>query len=46
VRSSGVAVLDEEAIALLHRVQQFPKPPADIPGDKVPVSLPLRFNLK
>ena len=45
-RSSGVAALDEEAIALLRRVQPFPKPPADIPGDSVPVSLPLRFNLK
>ena len=45
-RSSGVAALDEEALALLRRAQPFPKPPKEFQGDSVPVSLPLRFNLK
>jgi len=45
-RSSGVAALDEEALALLRRVQPFPSPPASFPGEKVTVTLPLRFNLK
>ena len=46
VSSSGVAVLDEEALALLRRVQQFPKPPPEMGGERVDVILPLRFNLK
>jgi len=46
VRSSGVASLDEEALALLRRAQPFPAPPAEFPGERVTVTLPLRFNLK
>lgn len=44
-RSSGVAALDEEALALLRRVH-FPAPPSELPGDHVTVTLPLRFDLK
>jgi periplasmic protein TonB len=44
VRSSGVAVLDEEALALLQRAQPFPPPPArEFPGERVSLSVPVRF---
>jgi periplasmic protein TonB len=44
VRSSGVAALDEEALALLERAQPFPPPPArEFPGERVSLSVPVRF---
>ncbi len=46
VRSSGAAVLDQEALTLLRRAQPFPPPPPELPGDRVGVSVPIRFNLK
>ena len=46
VRSSGTAVLDQEALALLRRAQPFPPPPPELTGDRVGVSVPIRFNLK
>ena len=45
-RSSGVAALDEEAVALLQRAQPFPAPPPEIPDARVPVTVQLRFNLR
>jgi hypothetical protein len=45
VRSSGAAALDEEALALLRRAQPFPAPPLELPGDRVDLSVPIRFNL-
>jgi protein TonB len=42
-RSSGNAQFDEEALAVLRRVQSFPAPPADLSGDRVDVTLPVRF---
>jgi len=46
VSSSGVAALDEEALALLRRAQPFPKPPPELAGDRVDLVLPLRFNIR
>jgi periplasmic protein TonB len=46
VGSSGVTALDEEALALLRRAQPFPKPPAELTGERVDLMLPLRFNLR
>ena len=43
VRSAGAAVLDDEALALLHRAEPFPPPPPEYPGDSVNLILPLRF---
>jgi protein TonB len=46
LRSSGAAVLDEEALALLRRAQPFPPPPAEMAGNTVDLIVPIRFNLK
>jgi periplasmic protein TonB len=46
-RSSGAAELDEEALALLRRAQPFPPWPAhDFPGERVNLTVPIRFTLK
>jgi biopolymer transport protein ExbD len=44
LRSSGAAVLDSEALALLQRAEPFPPPPAEYPGDSVNLILPLHFD--
>ena len=46
VRSSGAAALDEEALALLNRAQPFPTPPPELAGERVNLTVPIRFNLK
>ena len=46
VRSSGAALLDQEALALLRRAQPFPPPPPQLTGDRVGVTVPIRFNIK
>ena len=46
VRSSGVADLDEEALALLQRAQPFPPLPAQDGGERVSLTVPIRFVLK
>jgi protein TonB len=43
VRSSGVPVLDEEAVAVLRRAQPLPPPPSEFPGDPVTLIVPIRF---
>jgi len=45
-RSSGASALDEEALALLRRAQPFPAPPRELPGDRVDLTVPIRFNLR
>jgi protein TonB len=46
VRSAGAAVLDEEALALLNRAQPFPPPPPELAGERINLTVPIRFNLK
>jgi protein TonB len=46
VRSAGAAVLDEEALALLDRAQPFPPPPPEFAGERINLTVPIRFNLK
>ena len=45
-RSSGASALDEEALALLRRAQPFPAPPRELPGLRVDLTVPIRFNLR
>ena len=42
----GASALDEEALALLRRAQPFPPPPRELPGKRVDLTVPIRFNLK
>lgn len=42
-RSSGHAALDREAIALLGRAQPLPKPPPEVAGDPIVLSVPVEF---
>jgi protein TonB len=46
VRSSGASALNEEALALLRRAQPFPPLPPKLPGPRVDLNVPIRFNLK
>jgi protein TonB len=46
VRSSGASALDDEALALLRRSQPFPRPPPELPGERLDLTVPIRFNLK
>ena len=46
VRSSGAAALDAEALAMLRRAQPFPPPPPELAGDRVDLTVPIRFYLK
>ncbi len=46
VRSSGSSILDRDALAWLDRAQPLPPPPAEMPGAQIPLSVPLRYNLR
>jgi len=45
-RSSGTAMLDEEALDLIHRTQPLPPPPAEITGERIEVTIPIEYILK
>ncbi|BAV65652.1 energy transducer TonB family protein [Sphingobium cloacae] len=45
-RSSGIASLDAEAIALPKRAQPLPKPPASVTGDTIELVVPVEFFLR
>ena len=44
-RSTGFALLDEEALALLQRAQPLPSMPAELAGDQLEVIVPIEFFL-
>lgn len=46
VHSAGAASLDEEALALLNRAQPFPPPPSQLAGERVTLTVPIRFSLR
>lgn len=43
--SSGYHSLDEEALALVHRVSPFPAPPDAIAGDRISLEVPVAFQV-
>nr|WP_249729770.1 energy transducer TonB [Chelatococcus sp. YT9] len=45
-RSSGAALLDQEAVAIVRRASPVPAPPADIGGATIPLAIPIRFDIK
>lgn len=42
-RSSGVDSLDKETLALVHRAEPLPTPPAEVQGDKLTLTVPVEF---
>ncbi len=44
IRSSGNKNLDQEAVALARRASPVPKPPANIKGGSIVLSVPIRFS--
>lgn len=42
-RSSGHPALDREALALLQRAQPLPTPPAETPGERITLTVPVDF---
>jgi protein TonB len=45
-KSSGYDALDDETLALIHRAEPLPPPPADIPGQTFSLTVPVQFFLK
>jgi len=43
LKPSGVAVLDEEALAIAQRAQPFPPPPAEVSGERIKRDVPVNF---
>ena len=44
-KSSGVASLDQETLALIQRAQPLPKPPTEVPGNPIELVVPIEFSL-
>jgi periplasmic protein TonB len=44
VRSSGSSALDEATLALVARASPLPPPPPEKPGDRILLTLPIRFT--
>jgi periplasmic protein TonB len=44
IRSSGSAVLDQEAVSLARRASPVPPPPPNIGGGTIVVTVPVRFS--
>lgn len=42
-RGSGHVALDREALALLQRAQPLPAPPAETPGERITLTVPVEF---
>jgi protein TonB len=45
-KSSGYDALDDETLALIHRAEPLPPPPADVPGQTFSLTVPVQFFLK
>lgn len=46
LRGSGSDLLDEEAVAMIHRAAPFPPPPPDASGESLTLTVPVRFALR
>jgi protein TonB len=45
-RSSGSSALDGETLQLASRVSPLPPPPPEMPGGSIPISVPIRYNIR
>ncbi|MGP0092735.1 MAG: energy transducer TonB [Xanthobacteraceae bacterium] len=46
VQSSGSPTLDRETLAMLARAQPMPRPPGEVPDNKLSFVFPVRFNIR
>jgi protein TonB len=46
VRSSGSRLLDAATLAILDRAAPLPAPPSELPGAQIPISVPIRYNMR
>ncbi len=44
-KTSGYDLLDQETLALIQRAQPLPRPPPDVPGDRLELVVPIEFFL-
>ncbi len=45
-KSSDHASLDQETLALIRRAEPLPKPPPEVPGDPIELTVPIQFFLR
>lgn len=45
-RSSGIPLLDDEAVAVVERAKPYPPPPPEVRGDRIVRVVPVRFILR
>ena len=45
-RSSGSSALDQATLALVARAAPLPPPPPEIAGSQIPISVPIRYNMR
>lgn len=45
-KSSGYDSLDDAALALIHRAEPLPPPPAEVPGETLALTVPVQYFLK
>jgi periplasmic protein TonB len=46
VRSSGSSLLDRATLELVARAAPLPPPPPEIAGSQIPISVPIRYNVR
>jgi protein TonB len=46
LRSSGSSLLDQATLALVARAAPLPPPPPEIAGSQIPISVPIRYNVR
>src|SRR5262245_19943171 len=46
LRSSGSNLLDQATLALVARAAPLPPPPPEIAGSQIPISVPIRYNVR
>ena len=45
-RSSGSSLLDQATLALIARAAPLPPPPPEITGSQIPISVPIRYDIR